>query len=132
MCFAILWLLLLDFRAYSNAQKPKTCRDKKKFAILSFTSAFTVKSGTVWRQDLAILSPEGSRDSTFQLRMSIAASVKVKSLQMQMHILGRINYKIIYIFFQKRPFVHNSVCSQRLEGWFAILAECSQFCLRSS
>ena len=29
-----------------------------------------------------------------------------------------------------RPFVHNSVCSQFLEGLFAILAECSQFCLR--
>ena len=33
--------------------------------------------------------------------------------------------------FQKRPFVHNSVCSQFLDGLFAILAECSQFCLRS-
>ena len=32
---------------------------------------------------------------------------------------------------QKRPFVHNSVCSQFLEGLFAILAECSQFCLGS-
>ena len=32
---------------------------------------------------------------------------------------------------QKRPFVHGSVCSQCLEGLFAILAECSQFCLRS-
>ena len=29
---------------------------------------------------------------------------------------------------QKRPFVHNSVCLQFLEGLFA--AECSQFCLR--
>ena len=35
------------------------------------------------------------------------------------------------LFCQKRPFVHNSVCSQFLEGLFAILAECSQFCLRS-
>ena len=33
--------------------------------------------------------------------------------------------------YQKRPFVHNSVCSQFLEGLFAILAQCSQFCLRS-
>ena len=32
---------------------------------------------------------------------------------------------------QKPPFVHNSVCSPFLEGLFAILAECSQFCLRS-
>ena len=38
---------------------------------------------------------------------------------------------VIFTFFQKRPFVHNSVCSQFLEGLFAILAECSQFCLRS-
>ena len=29
------------------------------------------------------------------------------------------------------PVVHNSVCSQFLEGLLAILAECSQFCLRS-
>ena len=33
--------------------------------------------------------------------------------------------------YQKRPCVHNSVCSQFLEGLFVILAECSQFCLRS-
>ena len=32
---------------------------------------------------------------------------------------------------QKRLFVHNSVCSKILEGLFAILAECSQFCLRA-
>ena len=32
---------------------------------------------------------------------------------------------------QKRPFVHKCVCSQILEALFAILAECSQFCLRS-
>ena len=29
---------------------------------------FTVRSGPVWRQDLAILSPEGPRDNTCQLR----------------------------------------------------------------
>ena len=32
---------------------------------------------------------------------------------------------------QKRPFVHNSVYSQFWESLFAILAECSQVCLRS-
>ena len=32
---------------------------------------------------------------------------------------------------QKRPFVHNSACSKFLEGLFAILSKCSQFCLRS-
>ena len=31
--------------------------------------------------------------------------------------------------YQERQFVHNSVCSQFLEGLFAILAGCSQFCL---
>ena len=33
---------------------------------------------------------------------------------------------------QERPFVHNAACSQFWEGLFAILSECSQFCLRSS
>ena len=33
--------------------------------------------------------------------------------------------------FAKRPFVHNSVCSQFSEILFAIFAECSQFSLRS-
>ena len=33
------------------------------------------------------------------------------------------------VIMQKRPFVHNSVCSQFLEALFAILAECSQFWL---
>ena len=32
---------------------------------------------------------------------------------------------------QKRPFVHNSDCSPFLEGLFAILAECSQFCFEA-
>ena len=31
----------------------------------------------------------------------------------------------------KRPFVHNSVCSQFLVSLFAIFGECSRFCLRS-
>ena len=40
--------------------------------------------------------------------------------------------KILYTHkIKKRPFVRNSVCSQFLEGLFAILAECSQFCLLS-
>ena len=32
---------------------------------------------------------------------------------------------------EKRPFVHNSVCLQFGKSLFAILAECSRFCLRS-
>ena len=47
----------------------------------------------------------------------------------------RADFRTLKLFcfenYQKRPFVHNSVCSQFLEGLFAILAECSQFCLRS-
>ena len=70
--FAILWLFLLDFRAYNHGlkgtQKPKTYCDNTSFAILSFTRSLIVRSGPVWRQDLAVLSPEGPRDSTCQLR----------------------------------------------------------------
>ena len=36
----------------------------------------------------------------------------------------------VYIFSQERPFVRNSVCSQVWGSLFAILAPCSQFCLR--
>ena len=45
--------------------------DNTRFAILSFTPVFTVRSGTVWR-----LSPEGSCDSTFQLRSSAPQTPK--------------------------------------------------------
>ena len=64
--------VLLDFRAYNLAlkgpQKPKTYCDNSSFAILSFTPILIVRSGPVWRQDLAILSPEGPHDSSCQLR----------------------------------------------------------------
>ena len=50
----------------------------------------------------------------------------------KVHILLHQNIlrELIGVIIQKRLFVHNSVCSQ-LEGLFAVLAECSQFCLRS-
>ena len=38
-------------------------------AIWGVSRIGPLRLGTVWRQDLAILSPEGSRDGTFQLRM---------------------------------------------------------------
>ena len=38
-------------------------------SYLSPLSLQSVRSGTGWRQDLAILSPESSRDSTFQLQV---------------------------------------------------------------
>ena len=51
MCFAILCCVLLDFRACNlgleGPQKPKTHCDNKLFAILSFTSVFTVRSGAL-------------------------------------------------------------------------------------
>ena len=56
-------------------QRPKAYCDNKLFAILSFTSVFTVGVGNVWRQDLAILSPEGSctAPSNYDTRLQIEA-----------------------------------------------------------
>ena len=65
------------FQAYNHGlkglQKPKTYCDNSSLrsylSPLVFTPlVFTVRSGPVWRQDLAILSPEGPRDNTCQLR----------------------------------------------------------------
>ena len=76
ICYAILCLFLRDFRASNHClkgpQKPKAYCDKKRFAVLSFTSVSTVRSGALWQQDLAILSPGGFRDSTFQLWLGSA------------------------------------------------------------
>ena len=87
MCFAILCLFLLDIRACNHClkgpQKPKTYCNNKPFAILSFTSVFVVRLGTGWRQDLAILSPEGSRDSAFQLRIDQKSARYVKIFEEQ-------------------------------------------------
>ena len=62
----------LDFRAHNHGlkgpQKAKTFCNNSSFAILSFTPIPTVRSGPAWRQDLAILSPEGPCDSTCQLQ----------------------------------------------------------------
>ena len=67
-----MWLFSLDVRAYNHGlkgpQKPKTYCDNSSFAILSLTPILTVRLGPVWRQDLAILSPDGPRNSTCQLR----------------------------------------------------------------
>ena len=78
MCFAILYLFLLGFRAYNDGLKgphtPETYFDKKFIGTLSFTSCLAVWSEAVRQQDFAILSPEGSCDSTFHLRMFMALS----------------------------------------------------------
>ena len=76
-CCCLLFLFcdpvfLLDLRAYNHGltgpQKNKTCCDNKLLRSYLSPSVVAVRSGTAWRQDLAILSPEGFRDSTFQLR----------------------------------------------------------------
>ena len=50
---------------------------------------------------------------------------------MNLETYFRPTFDLFLTYFQERPFVHNSVCSQFLEGLFAILPECLQFCLRS-
>ena len=68
MSFTILCLFcLMSGHGLKGPQKRKTYCDNMLGAILSFTSVFIVRSGAICRQDLAILSPEGSRDSTFQV-----------------------------------------------------------------
>ena len=63
---------LLDLSAINHGlkgpQKPKTYCDKSMLRSYLSPSVFTVRSGPVWRQDFAILSPEGPRDNTCQLR----------------------------------------------------------------
>ena len=65
---------LLGLSAYNHGlkglQKPKTYCDNSILRSYLSPSVFTVRSGPVWRQDLAILSPEGPRDNTCQLRYS--------------------------------------------------------------
>ena len=51
-----------------RAQKPKTYCDNSSLRSYLSPLVFIVRSGPVWRQDLAILSPEGPRDNTCQLR----------------------------------------------------------------
>ena len=68
MFFAILWLFLLDFRAYNHGlkgpQKPKTCCDTAVLrSYLSPLFLLSVRSGPVWRQDLAILSPRAHQQN---------------------------------------------------------------------
>ena len=64
--------LILGIQSWSErAPASKAYCDNKLIAILSFTFVFTVRSGAAWRQDLAILSPKGPRNSTFQLRISL-------------------------------------------------------------
>ena len=76
-CFAILCLFLLDFRACNRGSKgplkPKTYCDNGRLRSYPSHSVFTFRSGPVWRQDLAILSPEGLRNNTCQLRVSSKA-----------------------------------------------------------
>ena len=51
---------------FERAPRSPYCDNSILQSYLS-PSVFTVRSGPVWRQDLAILSPEGPRDNTCQL-----------------------------------------------------------------
>ena len=51
-----------------SGPETQTYCDTSSLAILSFTPILTVRSGPMWRQDLAILSSEGPRGNTCQLR----------------------------------------------------------------
>ena len=53
---------------WKGPQKSKTYGDNSPLRSYLSPFVFTVRSGPVWRQDLAILSPEGPRDNTCQLR----------------------------------------------------------------
>ena len=76
--FAILRLFLLDLRAYNHGlkgpQKPKTYYDNNSLRSYLSPLVFTVRSGPVWRQDLAILSPGVPRDNACQLWPKKAAT----------------------------------------------------------
>ena len=80
--------------------------------------------------------PETSRSAsgtkeTNQTQFCGAPALPCPSVPWFFFLNSLVNFKQGMSLLQKRPFVHNSVCSQFLEALFAILAECSQFCLRS-
>ena len=76
----------------SPGKQPIKKRGVKRFLILSFTPILIVRSGPVWRQDLAILSPEGPRDSTCQLlsRLKIATPDTNLELLQSLGPLGKM------------------------------------------
>ena len=67
------------FQAYDHGlkgpQKPKTDCDNSSLRSYRSPLVFIVRSGPMWRQDLAILSPEGPRDNTCQLRFRLECSL---------------------------------------------------------
>ena len=92
----MLWLFLLDFKAYNRGfkghQKPKTHCDNSSFAILSFTLVLIVRSGPVCQRNSRRLwqsqrrksrsVPEGGADfpaAIFQTLTGIAFRAAAKS-----------------------------------------------------
>ena len=71
---------------FEKSQKPKTYCDNSSLRSYLSPSVFTVRSGPVWRQDLAILSPEGPRDNTCQLRGRILHQHKHRFDETHTHI----------------------------------------------
>ena len=77
----------------------------------------------------------GQDGTQCQMVLQESQSIVWQSSPPREHDLAVLNRKKHFecptVLFQKRPFVHNSVCSQVSESLFAILVECSQFCLRA-
>ena len=91
-----------------STQKRKTYCDNSSFAIVVFTFVFAVRSGPVWRQDLAILSPEGPRDSTCQLHTDRVSETARRQQKFEMNpgppLLFSISFVSIPICFFVRFF----------------------------
>ena len=122
----VLWKLV-----ERNANGPSLCATTWWAAgsLLTLCSWGLISSPSLWQQVLhpqtTLNTPRGDVECWLQIRCEHLAP------QFDYTHLLKISHDF-NIFFQKRPFVHNFVCSHFFEGLFAILGECSQFCLRSS
>ena len=72
------WCLAYN-HSVKGPQKPKPYCDNKLLRSHPSPLVFTVRSGTVWRQDLVILSPKASSESTYHEQARTRRSL-VKSL----------------------------------------------------
>ena len=62
------WFQACNHAVWKGPRSPKQIATIAVLRSYLSPSVFTVRSGPVWRQDLAILSPKGPRDNTCQLR----------------------------------------------------------------
>ena len=72
------------------------------------------------------------RENPRQILQNLQEKNRHISAELPGQHLGAFFFGLFFYYSQKRPLVHNSLSLQFfLEGLFAILAECSQFCSRS-